>query len=298
MQPRYEEEIMATVEAFIDRHPVLTYFALTFAISWGGMLLIIGGPGAIPAAEGQVDRLMLFVYLELLAGPSAAAILLTGLVDGQAGMREFGSRLLKWRVDARWYAVALLTAPLVVTATLLVLSLTSPGYLPRIYTADDKAFLLQFSIVSALIVAIFEELGWTGFVTPRLRQRYGVLATGLILGLLVGAWQFLVVYWVSGGSSGGLPPALFLAGSLFTWQPTYRVLMVWVYDRAASLPVAMLMHTSLIAFWTMSTPLTITGGALVSYYLVLSAALWVAIGVVVVANRGQLSPRPAQTGMA
>jgi hypothetical protein len=36
---------MTTTKAFIVRHPVLTYFALTFAISWGGVLLVIGGPG-------------------------------------------------------------------------------------------------------------------------------------------------------------------------------------------------------------------------------------------------------------
>jgi hypothetical protein len=27
---------MKTIKAFIKRHPLLSYFALTFAISWGG----------------------------------------------------------------------------------------------------------------------------------------------------------------------------------------------------------------------------------------------------------------------
>jgi uncharacterized protein len=40
---------MRTVTAFIKRHPVLTYYALVFAISWGGMLLVIGRPGGLPA---------------------------------------------------------------------------------------------------------------------------------------------------------------------------------------------------------------------------------------------------------
>src|SRR5689334_22302651 len=33
------------------RRPALSYFALTFAISWGGMFLVIGGPGAIRGTE-------------------------------------------------------------------------------------------------------------------------------------------------------------------------------------------------------------------------------------------------------
>ena len=31
--------LMKTIKAFIKSHPLLSYFALTFAISWGGILL-------------------------------------------------------------------------------------------------------------------------------------------------------------------------------------------------------------------------------------------------------------------
>jgi hypothetical protein len=40
-------------------------------------------------------------------------------------------------------------------------------------------------------VGFFEELGWTGFATPRLRLRHGFLATGLIVGVPWGAWHLL-----------------------------------------------------------------------------------------------------------
>src|SRR5215208_6258599 len=125
---------MKTIKAFIKRHPVLSYFALAFAISWGGMLLIIGGPGAFPGTKEQVERLFLFVMMAWFAGPSVASILLTGLLHGRAGFRDLLTRMTRWRVGARWYAVALLTAPLLVTAVLLALSLGSlhsfPPYSP------------------------------------------------------------------------------------------------------------------------------------------------------------------------
>jgi len=31
---------MTNIASFIRRHPVLSYFALTFAISWGGVLIL------------------------------------------------------------------------------------------------------------------------------------------------------------------------------------------------------------------------------------------------------------------
>src|SRR5215207_10182043 len=185
----------------------------------------------------------------MVLGPGVAGILLTGLIDGRAGLREFRARLLKWQVGARWYAVALLTAPILILGVILALSLISPEFLPRIFIASDKASVLLLGIAAGLTASIFEELGWTGFAIPRMRLRYGVLSTGLFVGVLWGAWHLLQNYWASGVTSGELSQALWLAdavvGTLVGQLVAYRVLMVWVYERTGgSLPVAMLMHAS------------------------------------------------------
>jgi len=285
---------MKTIKAFIKSHPVLSYFVLAFAISWGGMLLIIGGVGAIPGTAEETAKLFPAVYLVTVAGPSLAGLLLTGLTGGWAGLRELLSRLLEWRVGAPWYAVALLTAPLTVMATLLALSLVSPEFVPGFLTTSIKASLLRFGIVAGLGLGTgsLEELGWTGFATPTLlRLRYGVIATGLFVGLLWGAWHFLSNVWASATSS-GVPLVLFMPAILFSFLPPYRVLMVWVYERTGSLLVAMLMHASLVAFWIISTPVGIAGMPLMTWYLVWAAVLWVVVGAVSLAQGGHLSRQP------
>jgi membrane protease YdiL (CAAX protease family) len=284
---------MKTIKAFIKSHPLLSYFALAFAISWGGMLLIIGGVGAIPGTAEETTKLFPAVYLVTVAGPSLAGLLLTGLTGGWTAFRELGSRLLKWRVGARWYAVALLTTPLTVMATLLSLSLISPEFLPGFLTTSVKASMLQFGFVASLglLTGLLEELGWTGFAIPRLLGRHGVLATGLFVGLLWGAWHFLSNIWGSGTSS-GVPLALFMPAILFSFLPPYRMLMVWVYERTESLLVAILMHASLVAFWIISTPVGIAGMPLVTWYLVWAAVLWVVVGAVSLAQGGHLSRQP------
>lgn len=45
---------MSTVKAFITRHPVRTYFFLAFAVSWAGVLFVVG-PGGIPTT---IEHLM------------------------------------------------------------------------------------------------------------------------------------------------------------------------------------------------------------------------------------------------
>jgi membrane protease YdiL (CAAX protease family) len=269
---------MSSLITAIKRHPAITYFALVFAISWGG-ILAVAGPNIRPASGAEIGRLMPPMYLAMMAGPSVSGILLVGLVYGRAGFKQVFSALIKWRVGAHWYAIALLTTPVLATAALLGLSLISPDFLPRIYTSDDKAFILQFAIVVGLMVGLTEELGSTGFALPTLRRGNGILVTGLMIGLLEGARHLPVVYFTSTGATGNLPPALYLSAVLFSWLPSYRVLTVCVYERTQSLLVAFIMHASLIAFWYILTPIILAGVALVAFYLVFSAGVWVVIAV-------------------
>jgi uncharacterized protein len=294
---------MMTIRVIARGHPLLSYFALTFAISWGAILLAVGlGPGGFSATPQQFQMAVPYAVPAMILGPSVAGILLTGLLYGKAGLREFRSRLLRWRVHARWYAVALLTAPLSMIAVLLALSLASPEYLPRIFTAGDKLALLLMGIAVGLSAGIFEELGWTGFAVPAfLRLRYGVLVTGLIVGVMWGVWHLPVNFWGSGVISGELSLAIFLpvwilsilVGSL----TAYRVLMVWVYERTGSLLLAMLMHVSLAASTFVLTPPV--GGS--PYWIMgfaYAAALWIIVAAVAMANGGHLARRPLEKRVA
>jgi uncharacterized protein len=275
----------------IKRHPVVAYYALTFAISWGGILIVVR-PGGIPGTPGNFEKLLGAVILVMFAGPSVSSLLLTAIFEGRPGLRELFSRLLRWRVAIRWYLVALLTAPLVLAAIPLALSLPFPEFLPRLFVANDKTSLLLFGILAGLST-VLEELGWTGFAVPRLRLRYSILTTGCIVGFLWGAWHLLVNFWSSGSPSGSLSLPLLLHSVFFSVGvlPAYRVLLVWVYDRTGSLLVVTLMHAGLTASNIILVPAA-TGVTLVAWSLILAAALWAIVAAVAAASGGQLSRRP------
>jgi uncharacterized protein len=143
---------MTTIRALIERHPVLIYYTLVFSLSWGAVITVLGG---VPGPETQSEVLLPMALLAMLVGPAMAGTLLTGIVYGRAGLRELVSRLLTWRVGARWYAVALLIAPLSAIASLLALSFFFPEFTPDIVTSENAVTV-----------------------------RYSVLATGLIVGAL------------------------------------------------------------------------------------------------------------------
>ena len=79
---------MTSIKAFIKGHPVAAYSILAFAISWGGILLVVG-PGGFPGIPEQFETLLPLVGLAMLIGPPVAGILLTSLFNGRAGLREF-----------------------------------------------------------------------------------------------------------------------------------------------------------------------------------------------------------------
>jgi membrane protease YdiL (CAAX protease family) len=287
---------MPALNAFVRTHSVSAYFALTFAVSWGGSLLAIGGAGGMLGTTPASDPRFAYALLAMLAGPSIAGILFTSLGDGGHGIREFRSRLVTWRVGLTWYAVALLTAPAAMIATLLALSFTSPAFLPGIFTSHDKATLLLVSVAVGLSAGIFEELGWTGFALPAVRRRYSVVGTGLVVGVWWSAWHLLPTVWSSRAAAGELEASVYLAatalGVFVGYLTAFRVVMVWVYEHTRSILIAMLMHLSLTTSLLALNPIGISGTHLVTYSFAFAAVMWVIAGVVALLDRRGKASQP------
>ena len=85
--------------SLVKRHPLITFFVLTYAISW-----IIESPLVF---LGDTVTGTQSLVLKILASnvPSLLAIVLTAIVLGREFLRKLLGRLLIWRVDPRWYLV-------------------------------------------------------------------------------------------------------------------------------------------------------------------------------------------------
>jgi membrane protease YdiL (CAAX protease family) len=277
---------------FVERHPLASYFALAYAIAWGGILAAIGPAGLAPAPTRPM-QVVLLVFVAMLLGPSVAGIALTALLGGKAGLKGLLSCWLRWRVGLRWYAVALLTTPVLLLAIGAVLARFSPVFIPRLLAGGDTATVLGFGLAIGLLAGAFEEIGWSGFAAPRLLGRHGALAAGLILGVIWGIWHVLGDYWGNAGTFGALYPARAL---LWVAALTaYRALMVQVYSRTASLGLMQLMHACFTGGQAILEPALAPADYLL-WYGTFSVVLWVLVALVALGQRRGVRTLQPQAG--
>jgi membrane protease YdiL (CAAX protease family) len=292
---------MSRIGTILRSRPVLSYYVLTFLISYTTLVLLMITRG-LPATQAQMDAVLQLAIPFFLLGPLTAGLLMTGIVDGRQGFRNLGARLRSWRVGAGWYAIAILLAPVLILAQLMILSIFSPAFLPGIFTVEDKVPRLIANLTAAVITGICEEVGWTGFVTPRLRQRCSGLTTGLIIGGLWGLWHVLpLAVLPSLAYSAPLSPAGYIAFRTLTTLlgalVAFRVIMVWVYDNTQSLLVLVLMHISLTAITMLATPENLSGTTNFIMDAVGLTVMWIVAGIVAAASRRRMH-RPASLSAA
>ncbi|HSA96208.1 MAG TPA: alpha/beta fold hydrolase [Acidobacteriota bacterium] len=282
---------MSNEASIIKRHPVLSYYILTFLISYGTLLFLLLRSG-LPANRQEMNEAILLAIPFMLLGPSLSGLLMTGLVDGRAGFRDLWQRLRRWRVGAGWYALALLLPVAISLAVPMVLSLFSPEYLPGIFAATDKTSRLIMNLTAGVAVGICEEVGWMGFVAPKLRQSYDSAKTGLIMGVMWGLWHILpmavmpsVAYGAPAapGTYVALRSVYFLVGGLVA----FRVLMLWLYDNTQSLFIMAVLHAALTSANMLFAPNT-TGMANFAFDLANTIVTWLMVAVVLSVGRGRM----------
>jgi membrane protease YdiL (CAAX protease family) len=187
-------------------------------------------------------------------------------------------------------------------STLFVLSSTSPAFLPGIFTSDEKTSSVLIGLAVGLSAGIFEELGWTGYAIPMVRQRHSLVGTGFIVGVWWSVWHLLPNIWSMRAASGELAMRVFLAATALTvfvgYLTAFRILMAWVYEHTESVVVAMLMHASFTASLLILNPVGISGVNLVIYSFALAFAVWLVVAAVAVANRRERSHRSLRSRAA
>ena len=262
--------------SFVRRHAVVSYFALTFVISWLGALFLVAPRllrgEAIPKFTG------ILMFPVMLLGPVVSGIVLTLLAEGHLGIRDLFSRLGRVGVGAPWYA-ALLIPPVTILSVLLCMKwFVSPVYTPGRFVVG-----VSFGIAAGF----FEEIGWMGFAFPHMARMGNALRAGITLGVLWGIWHLPVIdYLGTATPHGAYWLRYFLAFT--TAMTAMRVLIAWIYINTKSVALAQLMHASSTGLLVALSPGGVGASQEALWYAVYAAALWLIVAFVAARYGGGL----------
>ena len=218
---------------FLSRYSLLIGIILMFLFTWP---IDLANAGLMPF---QVPFIL---YLFLGWGFIAAAVLMTWLTLGRAAAGQLLRRYLMWRVGWKWYLALLIIPAAMVLSVYLYAALTGTAVDFSRVMADQirppgfsrLAFLIPFFITD--VIANGEEIGWRGYVLPRLQARNSALAAALITGVIWALWHIpkFLTHWDWGYVT------VFLIDTMLK-----SVLLAWLYNSTGgSLLLVMLAHAA------------------------------------------------------
>ena len=229
----------------LARHPLLFFFLIAFAGAWlveATVVLSQTGTGLLPFTI-PVPLQGLTIAAATFTGPTLAAFVMTGVIDGRAGVRRLLRRYVLWRVQLRWYLFILLVIPASEVFGALVVPGAAASYQP-LTLSMALSYPAAFASTFVLGGPLGEEPGWRGFALPRLQPLYGPLAGSVILGVLWALWHF-PLFW----SGVWTPPTIPNMAMFIVMITALTVVMSWVFNNAkGSLLITMLMHASFNTF--------------------------------------------------
>ncbi len=238
----------------IKKYSITAYYILSLLL--GAVVVYLVVQRVLPSG----------LILIAASAASLSGIIITAITDGKEGLKKLFSRLLIWRVSIGWWVFVLLfLAPAILLG--LFLNPLFGGETIDLSNMQPLFVIIPMFIMFFITAGLGEELGWTGFLTPRLQSRYNALVSSIIRGVMWGLWHFpLFIFsgldhpsladfpysgWVS---QKGLLVAL--GAFILINQIPWSIFYTWIFNNTkGSLLLVAVLHGAEVwmAFWLLST---------------------------------------------
>lgn len=249
---------MNPIVSFIKRHPLFSFFAIAYVFTWLGWTM----PDIIYTGT-PLSTVFTLLFIAMVPGPLYAAIIVTAVTGGKAGVIALLRKFTIWRVGWRWWAVALLVGPAVgLTAAYLNVWFGAPNPTALLISGWSGTLLLFATrLVNPVDGPMQEELGWRGFAVPRFQARYSPLVANLLLGVIVAGWH---LPWVLKGQL----PLFALLGTV-----AFTIVFAWIYNNTGGSVLLVLVAHAADGLIKVG----FTGADLTRFFIFYVAAWWVVV---------------------
>ena len=210
------------------RRPVTVF--LTVVLSLGLASLSLCAALRVPMAPG--------ILLTAYVGLTGTALLITRWIGGPAAVRDLLRRLIRWRFGlGRWLTVVFALPALTIGVAAATGTLVAP---PRGWLGEAGLYLFATLIFGALVLNVWEELGWAGFMQDRLAARHGLLRAALLTAIPFGLVHVPLAF-----EPGWTPTsAAITIGAVVVFAPFLRYLLGLFYAGTGSLLAVGVLHAA------------------------------------------------------
>lgn len=171
----------------MQKYPIILFCFLAYLISWGSKFFMSAHD------TGLIDHSFPLGVLQLFAqfGPSIAGVVMIFASGGRKSISALLRNLAQFHLHFKWYVFALFFEIILFLVIVLLshywgLTQIFPG--SAIWYISLKNFIIN-TMVLALLTGLGEEVGWRGFLLPKMQSRFPVLASALILALIISFWH-------------------------------------------------------------------------------------------------------------
>ena len=169
------------------KYQIILFCLLAYLISWGCKFLMVAPD------TGLVSHVIPKGVLQLFAqfGPTIAGIIMMFVAGGRKALSALFRNLSRFNIRLKWYFFALmfeliLFIIIAVISDKMELAALAPGTIN--WLISFKNFLVN-TVYLTLLTGLGEEIGWRGFLLPRLQLRFQVIVCSIILALINSLWH-------------------------------------------------------------------------------------------------------------
>ena len=254
MAKEQSAEMPATgLKSVMQRHPIASYFAIMYTgltLAYLPAILSNHGLGILPIEFPF--PLILFNLPASVFGAFLAGIIMSWVVGGKEGRREFLRSVFRFRVGPQWYLIPLIGVPVVGILSVGVMQGLSPVAQLMGQLGGFVSTYLLTTIVIALLINLWEESGQMAFVTPIVQRSHGPVFASVVVAV---TWAFMhlpPLFVPDIGVGFGLPITLEGVALSVVLMAVYavpvRFIATWLFNSARrSVVIVALFHAAMNA---------------------------------------------------
>jgi membrane protease YdiL (CAAX protease family) len=204
------------MKKIIHKHSLISFFALTLIISFFLLTLHF-------VFRSVGDYSVSFTQL----APAVAVVFISIILKDKAIGNKIKSQLWFPSGSMKMVIPAIFVPAVCIVATSFVLSFFKITYI----SWNGTILFYIVNSVAILVGCSAEEIGWRGFLLPRLQEKYSSFVSSIIVGVLWGIWHL--------NFTGGLLGFIFYTITIIEMS----VLMTWLYNKSnGNLVVMIIWH--------------------------------------------------------